>query len=54
MATSDWLPRRLVFIQADGHVLAELNAEQLEVNQGLDPSLLRDLPDDAEVIDNRR
>lgn len=54
VATSDWLPRRLVFIQADGHVLAELNAEQLEVNQGLDPSLLRDLPDDAEVIDNRR
>lgn len=52
--SADWLPRRLVFMQADGHVLAELNAEQLQVNSGLDPAALRDLPSDAEVIDNRR
>lgn len=51
---TDWLPRRLVFMQADGHVLAELNAEQLLVNSGLDPAALRDLPADAELIDNRR
>ncbi len=52
--SSDWLPRKLVFIQSDGHVLAELNAERLEVNTGLDPDYVRELPDDAEVIDNRR
>jgi len=52
--SADWLPRKLVFMQADGHVLAELNAEQLETNVGLDPEQVRELPDDAEVIDNRR
>ena len=52
--SADWLPRRLVFIQSDGHVLAELNAERLEVNTGLDPDYVRELPDDVEVIDNRR
>lgn len=54
IATSDWLPRQLVFIQRDGHVLAELNAENLVVDQGLDPAEVRSLPSDAEVIDNRR
>ncbi|HRN18486.1 MAG TPA: outer membrane lipoprotein carrier protein LolA [Trueperaceae bacterium] len=52
--SSDWLPRQLVFTQSDGHVLAELNAEDLVTNQGLDPAEVRHLPDDAEVIDNRR
>ncbi len=54
IAASDWLPRQLVFIQRDGHVLAELNAEDLALDQGLDPAEVRRLPDDAEVIDNRR
>ena len=54
IAASDWLPRQLVFIQKDGHVLAELNAENLMLDQGLDPAEVRHLPDDAEVIDNRR
>jgi outer membrane lipoprotein-sorting protein len=52
--SSDWLPRTLVFMQANGHVLAELHANQLETNTGLDPDYVRDLPSDAEVIDNRR
>jgi len=50
---SDWLPRRLVFKEAGGRVVAELNAEQLTVDQGLDPEEVRALPEDAEVIDNR-
>ncbi len=52
--SSDWLPRSLVFMQANGHVLAELHANRLETNTGLDPDYVRDLPSDAEVIDNRR
>ena len=51
---ADWLPRRLVFKEADGRVVAELNAEQLVIDQGLDPDDVRALPEDAEVIDNRR
>lgn len=50
---SDWLPRRLVFKEAGGRVVAELNAEQLTVDRGLDPEEVRALPEDAEVIDNR-
>ncbi len=51
---SDWLPRRLVFREEGGRVVAELNAEQLVTDQGLDPDDVRALPDDAEIIDNRR
>ncbi|HZW27491.1 MAG TPA: outer membrane lipoprotein carrier protein LolA [Trueperaceae bacterium] len=51
---ADWLPRRLVFKEAGGRVVAELNAEQLAIDQGLDPEEVRALPEDAEVIDNRR
>src|SRR5690606_31213137 len=51
---TDWLPRRLVFKEAGGRVVAELNAEQLVIDQGLDPDDVRALPEDAEVIDNRR
>ncbi len=50
---ADWLPRRLVFKEEGGRVVAELNAERLLVNQGLDPDEVRALPEDAEVIDNR-
>lgn len=50
---SDWLPRKLVFQKADGSVLAELNAENMAIDQGLDPAEVGYLPSDAEVIDNR-
>ncbi len=50
---SDWLPRQLVFMEAGGRVLAVLNAENLVADSGLDPADLRELPFDAEVIDNR-
>lgn len=52
--TSDWLPRRLVFMESGGRVLAILNAENLVADSGLDVAALRELPFDAEVIDNRR
>ncbi|HET8984798.1 MAG TPA: hypothetical protein VFN03_03460 [Trueperaceae bacterium] len=51
--SSDWLPRSLLFLEADGRVLAELHAENLVIDQGLDVDTVRQLPDDAEVIDNR-
>ena len=50
---SDWLPRKLVFYGDSGAVLAELNAENLQIDQGIDPETIRALPEDAEVIDNR-
>lgn len=50
---TDWLPRSLVFLEADGRVLAELHAEDLVIDQGLDVDMVRELPEDAEVIDNR-
>jgi len=50
---SDWLPRQLVFYGDSGAVLAELNAENLQIDQGIDPETIRALPEDAEVIDNR-
>jgi len=51
--SSDWLPRSLVFLEADGRVLAEIHAENLVIDQGLDVDMVRQLPEDAEVIDNR-
>lgn len=50
---SDWLPRQLQFLQADGVLLAELNAEDMQIDTGLDPEDVRYLPEDAEIIDNR-
>lgn len=50
---SDWLPRRLVFLDDAGNVVAELNAENLQIDQGIDPDVIRALPEDAEIIDNR-
>ncbi len=52
--TSDWLPRRLVFMESGGRVLAILNAENLVADSGIDVASLRELPFDAEIIDNRR
>ena len=51
--SSDWLPRSLVFLESDGRVLAELHAENLVIDQGLDVEMVRELPADAEIIDNR-
>lgn len=50
---SDWLPRRLVFLDDAGDLVAELNAEDLVTDQGLDLEEIRALPEDAEIIDNR-
>lgn len=52
--TADWLPRQLTFMREGGQLLAELNAEELVINVGLDPHELLQLPADVEVIDNRR
>ncbi len=51
--STDWLPRELVFEQADGQVMADLNAQNIVKDQGLDPAKVAYLPADAEVIDNR-
>lgn len=50
---SDWLPRKLVFLQKNGVVLAELNAEEMRLNTGLEAGEVAYLPEDAEIIDNR-
>lgn len=50
---SDWLPRKLVFLQKNGQVLAELNAEDMRLDTGLDAAEVAYLPEDAEIIDNR-
>ena len=51
--TADWLPRQLQFLQSDGTLLAELNAENMVIDAVLDPEDVRYLPEDAEIIDNR-
>ncbi len=52
--SSDWLPRRLVFLQKGDRVVADLNVTNLKLDQGLDPKKVAYLPKDAEVIDNRK
>ena len=52
--SSDWLPHRLVFLQKGGKVVADLNVKNLKLDQGLDPKKVAYLPQDAEVIDNRK
>ncbi len=49
----EWLPASLTFVQADGSPLAELNFEGYELDTGLDPAALREIPADAERIDER-
>ncbi|HKI57031.1 MAG TPA: outer membrane lipoprotein carrier protein LolA [Trueperaceae bacterium] len=51
---SDWLPRELVFKQKDGKVVADLKVNGLKLDQGLDPKKVTYLPQDAQVIDNRK
>ncbi len=50
---SDWLPRSLIFRKSDSSVLAELHADDMRIDQGLDPAEVGYLPQDAEIIDNR-
>lgn len=53
VATATWLPTALVVEGEDNHVFAELQVTDVEVNQGLNPAELRELPFDAEIIDRR-
>jgi outer membrane lipoprotein-sorting protein len=48
-----WLPASLSFIQTDGSPLAELSFSDYELDTGLDPAALREIPADAERIDER-
>lgn len=50
---SEWLPESLTFVQADGSPLAELFFSDYELDSGLDPAALREIPADAERIDER-
>lgn len=50
---SEWLPSSMTFVQADGSPLAELFFSDYELDTGLDPAALREIPADAEQIDER-
>ncbi len=50
---NEWLPASMTFVQADGSPLAELNFSDFEIDTGLDPAALREIPADAEQIDER-
>ncbi len=49
----EWLPQTLTFAQENGSTLAELQFQDYAVDTGLDPAELRELPGDAERIDQR-
>lgn len=53
-ATGEWTPYRLTFYQEGDVVMAELTFEDFVRDQGLDPTEVTYLPEDAEVIDERR
>ena len=48
-----WLPQTLNFVQRSGDSLAELQFQDYQLDTGLDPAELRDIPQDAERIDQR-
>jgi outer membrane lipoprotein-sorting protein len=50
---AEWLPQTLTFVQQDGSPLAELQFQDYALDTGLDPAELRELPGDAERIDER-
>ena len=50
---SEWLPQSMTFVQTDGSPLAELNFSDYELDTGIDPTALREIPADAERIDER-
>ena len=51
---TEWLPQTLNFLEENGEPLAELQFRDYAVDTGLDPAELRDLPQDAERIDERQ
>lgn len=51
---SDWLPRKLVFQNAAGQVVADIQVKDLKLGVHLDPKKVAYLPQDAQVIDNRK
>lgn len=51
---TEWLPQTLTFVQENGNTLAELQFQDYAVDTGLDPAELRELPGDAERIDERQ
>lgn len=50
---TEWLPQTLTFVKPGGDTLAELQFQDYAVDTGLDPAELRELPQDAERLDNR-
>ncbi len=50
---NEWLPQTLNFVQRSGDPLAELQFQDYQIDTGLDPAELRDIPQDAERIDQR-
>lgn len=50
---NEWLPQTLNFVQRSGDPLAELQFGDYVLDTGLDPAELRDIPQDAERIDQR-
>lgn len=51
---TEWLPQTLTFVKENGDALAELQFQNYAVDTGLDPADLRELPQDAERIDERQ
>jgi outer membrane lipoprotein-sorting protein len=51
---AEWLPQSMTFVQQDGTPLAELEFQNYALDTGLDPAELRELPGDAERIDERQ
>ena len=49
----EWLPQTMTFVQRSGDPLAELQFSDYALDTGLDPAELREIPADAERIDER-
>ena len=50
---NQWLPESMTFVQRSGDPLAELKFGDYQLDTGLDPAQLREIPQDAERIDQR-
>ena len=51
---AEWLPQSMTFVQRSGDPLAELQFSDYALDTGLDPAELREIPQDAEQIDERQ
>lgn len=51
---NEWLPQTMTFVQRGGDPLAELQFSDYALDTGLDPAELREIPADAERIDERQ